>query len=182
MRVVFLYGPPGVGKLTVGTALSAVTGIKLVHNHLSVNLASALFPFQSAPWRRLLRQIRRDVLTEATKENVDLIVTGNYAGDPVGGEGWRLTLDPVRAGGGQVLSVQLVCDRQELDIRVKNESRRVYEKLMDPAELAIIAERFGLFASLPFEPLLKLDTTRLSPAEAAAAIAEHYDLSSRLST
>ncbi len=35
MQLVFLYGPPGVGKLTVGNALSALTGYKLFHNHLT---------------------------------------------------------------------------------------------------------------------------------------------------
>jgi hypothetical protein len=176
MRVVFLYGPPGVGKLTVGAAISELTGIQLVHNHLSVNLVSAVFPFQSAPWRRLLRQIRRDVLTEAATQDLDLVLTGNYAGDPVGEEGWRLILEPVFARGGKVLSVQLTCDRDVLNTRVQNESRREHAKLMDPVVLSTIAGRFDLFASLPFEPVLKLDTTSLSPPEAAVRIAKHYDL------
>ena len=46
MKLVFLYGPPGVGKLTVGKELSAMTGYPLFHNHLVFDLVAALFePF-----------------------------------------------------------------------------------------------------------------------------------------
>ena len=38
MKLVILYGPPGVGKLTVGRELAARTGFKLFHNHLTVDL------------------------------------------------------------------------------------------------------------------------------------------------
>ncbi len=38
MQLVYLYGPPGVGKLTVARELVALTGFKLFHNHLAVNL------------------------------------------------------------------------------------------------------------------------------------------------
>ena len=46
MRLVVLYGPPGVGKLTVGGELATLTGFRLFHNHLTVNLATAIFPWQ----------------------------------------------------------------------------------------------------------------------------------------
>ncbi len=49
MRLVFIYGPPGVGKLTVATALATLTGYRLCHNHLTVNLVTALFPPKPPP-------------------------------------------------------------------------------------------------------------------------------------
>ena len=55
MRLVFIYGPPGVGKLTVATALATLTGYRLCHNHLTVNLVTALFPPNTAAWDRLPR-------------------------------------------------------------------------------------------------------------------------------
>jgi hypothetical protein len=58
MRVFYLYGPPGVGKLTVGTSLAALTGFRLFHNHLTVNLATAVFPRETEPWRELIRHVR----------------------------------------------------------------------------------------------------------------------------
>ena len=47
MRLVFVYGPPGVGKLTVARELAGRTGFKLLPNHLTANLASALYPHGS---------------------------------------------------------------------------------------------------------------------------------------
>ncbi len=36
MKLVFIYGPPASGKLTVARELAALTGYKLFHNHLVV--------------------------------------------------------------------------------------------------------------------------------------------------
>jgi hypothetical protein len=33
VQLVFLYGPPGVGKYTIGVELAARTGFRLLHNH-----------------------------------------------------------------------------------------------------------------------------------------------------
>ncbi len=50
MQLVFLYGPPGVGKYTIGLELAARTGFRLLHNHLTVNLVSAVFERDSDVW------------------------------------------------------------------------------------------------------------------------------------
>ena len=75
MRLVFLYGPPGVGKLTVASALSALTGYRLFHNHLNVDLVTAIFPPSTEAWNRPAHRIRLDVFGEAVRENIDLIIT-----------------------------------------------------------------------------------------------------------
>ena len=64
MHVVFLYGPPGVGTLTIGSELARLTGFKLFHNHLSINLVSAVFERDSEVYVQL-RRIRQDVLVDA---------------------------------------------------------------------------------------------------------------------
>ncbi|MEO1956129.1 MAG: AAA family ATPase, partial [Gammaproteobacteria bacterium] len=35
MKVIFLYGPPASGKLTIAKKLADKTGISLFHNHLT---------------------------------------------------------------------------------------------------------------------------------------------------
>ena len=49
MKLIFLHGLPGVGKLTVARQLAALTGFKLFHNHLTVDLVTSVFEFGSEP-------------------------------------------------------------------------------------------------------------------------------------
>ena len=56
VQLVFLYGPPGVGKYTIGVELAARTGFRLLHNHLTANLVSAVFERESDVWLRTLRK------------------------------------------------------------------------------------------------------------------------------
>ena len=173
LRVVYLYGPPGVGKLTVGTALAELTGFRLFHNHLTVNLATAVFRRDTEPWRDLIRHVRRDVFSAAAREGVSLICTGVFAGTDEHTEAIRVMLQPVYDVGGAVSYVQLVCEREEHLARVRNPSRALHHKLMDPR---VVEERYAGDPTLPFEPSLRLDTTHLPPPEAAARIAAHFEL------
>ena len=50
MKLLFLHGAPAVGKLTVARDLAALTGLRLFHNHLTVDLVSSLFAFGSEPF------------------------------------------------------------------------------------------------------------------------------------
>lgn len=174
MRLVFLYGPPGVGKFTVGGALAALTGFKLFHNHLTVDLVTSVFPRGSEPWGRLLRDIRRQVFVEAARQDVDLIFTSALrSANPDYVETVRTTLELVRAAGGSFLFVRLTCDRDELVARVQTDARRARGKLTDPA---VVLELYDLDATLPFEPQLAVDTTPLSPSRVADLIARHFAL------
>jgi hypothetical protein len=176
MRLVYLYGPPGVGKLTVARELVALTGFKLLHNHLTVNLVSSVFPFNSEPYVRLMRQFRRDMVAEAARVGVDLVVTGAYIGTDEQLAGIRRMLEPVSASGGSVLFVQLICDRDVWLARVVNESRRAEDKLTDPVRAVGLFEGRDPFSAMPMEPTLRIDTTQLPPREAAMQIATHRGL------
>lgn len=177
MRLVFLYGPPGVGKLTVAGALSELTGHKLFHNHLTVNLVTAIFPPSTEAWNRLARRIRLDVFGEAVRENVDLILTrAPRDADAEEVARVRTMIEPILVDGGEVVFVRLVCERKELLNRVQGDERRKHSKLTDPATLVGM---YDLGATLPFAPQLRLDVTHLPPAKAAAAIAEYFALPQR---
>jgi len=174
VRLVFLYGPPGVGKLTVATALATLIGYRLFHNHLTVNLVTALFPPDTAAWDGLAARIRLDVFAAAVRADVDLILT-RAPRDAGPDEVARVSamLAPIRDAGGQVLFVQLACASEELCARVGREERRAHGKLTDAA---VLLARYALEAPLPFAPHLRLDVTRLPPTEAAERIAAHFAL------
>jgi shikimate kinase len=176
MQAVFLYGPPGVGKLSVGRALAAVTGYKLFHNHLTIDLVSAIFERGTERWSHLVYHLWRDVLTAAMSERVDLIITDVFAHTPTMVAYWMSMLDLVRSEGATVVLVQLTCSRDVLLQRVQSAERAQYGKLTDAAILATMLERYDYFAMLPCEPHLRCDTTLVPPEAVAAQIASHYAL------
>jgi hypothetical protein len=173
MKVVFLYGPPGVGKLTVGTELAGLTGFKLIHNHLTVNPALALFPFGSVPWANLLLNLRRDLFAAAAAEKVDFITTGVYKGRPADLSFWDAVLEPVRSAGGDVAFVRLSCERDELDRRVQSQSRLAFGKIVDPQ---LLDEYWDLQATFPYEPHLSIESTHIAASEVAIRVVNHFDL------
>jgi hypothetical protein len=179
MRLVYLYGPPGVGKLTVARELGALTGFKLLHNHLTVNLVVSVFPRGTEAFSRLLRQFRADMFAEAARADIDLVVTSVFLDTPEQVAAIQRTIEPVYAGGGDVLFVKLVCDRDTWLARVPNDSRRVEHKLTDPDGAVAIFKGGDPFGTFPVGPHLTIDTTHLPPSEAAEQIATHYSLPRR---
>ena len=176
MRLVYLYGPPGVGKLTVASELVALTGFKLFHNHLTVDLVRSVFPLNSEPYTRLVRQLRRDMVAEAARAGINLVFTGVYLGTEEQLAAIRRFIEPVDASGGVVQLVQLTCRLDVWRARVPNESRRALNKLTDPDRALGLFAGGDPFAVMPIEPVLTVDTTHLPPSQAAARIVAHYGL------
>jgi len=120
MNLVFLHGGPAVGKLTVARELAALTGFRLFHNHLTVDLVSSLFPFGSEPFILLREQIWLAAFAEAARNNVSLIFTFN----PERTVRESFVQDAIKAvagAGGKVVFVELTCDESELERRLENE-------------------------------------------------------------
>ena len=176
MRLVYLYGPPGVGKLTVARELIRLTGFKLLHNHLTVNLVCAVFPFGSPSFQRLLREFRDAMLAEAARMDVDLVLTGVYLGTEEQTGSIRRRIEPIYASNGSAVFVQLTCERATWLARVPNESRKIEGKLTDPARAIELFHGVDPFVTMPLEPTLRIDTTDLAPADAAMQIVQHYRL------
>ncbi len=173
MRLVFIYGPPGVGKLTVARELAALTGFKLFHNHLTVDLVGAVFSRGTPSFGRLIHRFRRDMFAEAAQEGVDLIFTYVYA-HPADEPDVRGMIEPVLAVGGHVHFVQLTCAPDVLLQRVAAESRRAFRKLTDPENVRSLMDRHDLLSPVPFSESFCIDTTDLAPSAAAAQIAADY--------
>src|SRR5688572_543060 len=106
MNLVFLYGPPAVGKLTVANALAELTGYKVFHNHLTLDCVLALFEFDNKAFGSLVLQIRLAILEEAARQGVDTIFTFVYNAE--GDRPYVQKLcDAVERHGGSTFFVQL---------------------------------------------------------------------------
>ena len=70
MKLIFIYGPPAVGKLTVAEELSKITGYKIFHNHLVFDIISPIFDSDKKLFWNLIRKIKLQVIESAIKEKI----------------------------------------------------------------------------------------------------------------
>ncbi|MCC7367669.1 MAG: AAA family ATPase [Chloroflexi bacterium] len=175
MHLVYIYGPPGVGKLTVGRALVELTGYRLFHNHLMVDLAASLFARETPEYFDYIRVIRGAGFEAAARNGVSLVATGVYRGTEVQNEAMRWMLGPVLEHGGRPLFVQLTCEREEWLRRVQSASRAALNKITDPAFAVSFLEQHNLHATMPFEPHLAIDTSGREPDDVAREIVRRLD-------
>ena len=61
MKLVIISGPHAVGKMTVGQALAAQTGLKLFHNHMTIDVVSDLFENIPGERSRLTQLFREEI-------------------------------------------------------------------------------------------------------------------------
>jgi chloramphenicol 3-O-phosphotransferase len=172
--LVYLYGPPASGKLTIAERLAERTGFRLFHNHLTVNALVPVFDFGSKPFADVLHRLRLDAFATAARHGIDVIFTNNSAWRGAdGNERFRAFAEQARrdvaAAGGRAVFVRVTAPDAVLEERLANESRRAHGKLLDVTRLR------ELLAELDQSPLhagdLTIDTSTTTPDDAAARIA-----------
>ncbi len=176
MKLIFIYGPPGVGKLTVAKILAKRTSYKLFHNHLTRDMVGSLFESGSRPFSELIRRYRYDMIEEAAKHRVNGVVFtyAYYArvDDKDVGEYVR-RMGKYRAA---VCFVQLTCSKKELERRVKRQDRKVYDKIHKVPTLRKLMKKYDIMSTAPFPNTLIIDNTTTSPARVATMIQKHWKL------
>jgi hypothetical protein len=174
MKLIFLYGLPGTGKLTIARELSQLTGYKLFHNHLTVDLLLSVFEFGSAPFVELREKVWLSVFEEAASLPA-LIFTFNPE-NSVRQSFIENLIRTVESRGGEVLFVEVVCDPAKLERRLDTPERRTHKKLVS-LELFRKLKAEGVFDSpkMPV-PKLTLNSTQTSPQENAMEIVARFTL------
>ena len=171
MKLVFIHGAPAVGKLTVARELAELTGFRLFHNHLTVDLVSSVFAFGSEPFVALREEIWLSTFREAARHDVSLIFTFNPE-RTVRERFIQDTLNVVGEAGGTVTFVELTCSEDELKRRIEDVSRKEFGKLPSVEQYRSLKDS-GAFHFPKLPNGLSLDTTDRSPAESARLISEY---------
>lgn len=174
MKLVFIYGPPASGKLTVAEELAKITGYPVFRNHQTRDLVQGIYPGDLMGNYELVNTLREAVLTYCARHGTSIIFTFVYDG-PADDSVVSNRIEAVTAHGGDVLLVELYAPHDVLLTRVSDVSRMNHKKLTDRDTLASLLERVP-YPSLPYDSVLKIDTSKHAPAEAAALIERHYQL------
>lgn len=172
MKLVFLYGPPACGKLTVGRELAALTGWKLFHNHLTVDLALSMFDFGTPRFVALRDKVWMDGFEAAVEADLPgLIFT--FAPEPsVDGDFPERVAAMVAAGGGETTFVALTAPREVLEARMGEPSRAAFGKLTSADVFRRLAEAGTWTVDHMPATRLSIDTSQHEPAQAARLIAQ----------
>ena len=169
MHLIFIYGPPAAGKLTIAEELRKITGYKLLENNATNRAVLDVFPFGSKPFNRIVGALRMSIYREAAQHNINLITTFVYASGTDDGY-VRSVIEEVTANGGSVKFVRVTCPPDKLLSRVENKSRMQQGKIMDTDVLKELLSKSDLESRIPFVDSLDIDSSKHSPEEAAKLI------------
>ncbi len=169
MKLVFIYGPPAAGKLTIARKVAEQTNLPVFHNHLIVDAVGAVFPFGSAHFKRLREKFWFETFEAAVDEGQSLIFT-YLPEDTVSPNFVPRVIDLVVAHGGQVVPVRLDASRESQLARIANTSRNEFGKLQDADLLKANFDQFErTLADMP-PPDLVIDTETVDADRAAEMI------------
>lgn len=174
--------------MTVGQEIADQTGLRLLHNHLTIEPVLQLFPFGSPPFERLVGEFRHRLVEEAAASDLPgLIFTYVWAHDQ---PSCRTEVDRYarcfRAQGGRVLHLELEADQDERLSRNTHPSRLAAK----PSKRDLESSRQNLLDldaryRLNSEPgelddwadaTLRIDNTHRSTQDAAARAIAHFGL------
>ncbi|MDP9310317.1 MAG: AAA family ATPase [Chloroflexota bacterium] len=173
MKLVVIYGAPATGKLTVGKHLARLTGYKLHHNHMAIDLALALFAFDDPYFLQLCQRINLATFEFAAIAGLPgLIFTFTYGGlgdDP-------FIQNVIQVYQRNIYFVHLHCDIEELKLRVAGQDREQYRKVRDPDILIHALAAIDYDKDIEYPAHLSIDTTNLPPDDAAHTIIEFINM------
>jgi hypothetical protein len=176
MKLIFIYGMPATGKLTVAQELVAITGYKLFHNHLVVDVLQTVFEFGSPEFIALREQFWLSVFDQAARSPLPGLIFTFAPESTVRPAFIGNTVSTVEAAGGEVHFIELTCPLPELKRRMGGLSRLQYKKLTSVPLFEQLHSEGSFDADYMPVPTLSIDTGDNQPARAALQIARALDL------
>ena len=183
MELIVIFGPPAVGKMTVGFALEKLTGFKLFHNHMVIELVHNFFEFDQGPFWNLVGEFRSRLFTEIAASSITgLIFTYVWALDQ---EPDRQEIEKYCQACGkrldEVLFVELCASQATRLERNRSELRLRHKKTKTNLEQsshhlihADASYQLNSTADFPYSPrYIKINNEHLSPDQVAEVIRDY---------
>lgn len=186
MNLVILTGPMAVGKMTIGRALAEQTGLKLFHNHMTIEPIIKLFPYSSEEAKYLIGSFREAIIhTMLHSDMPGMIYT--YVCDFNNAHDVNYMMDLVRkfeAQGAVVSIVELEADRDVLIERNKSpfrleekpSKRNVVTSEARMLEGLELLRLNSLEGEIDYPNYIRIDNTNLSVEEVSDRIVKRFNL------
>ncbi|TMV46321.1 shikimate kinase [Paenibacillus mesophilus] len=186
MKFILIFGPQAVGKMTVGQELEKITGLKLFHNHMSIEMVAPFFSYGTAPGKRLVKLFRQAIFEEVANSDLDgLIFTYLWSFDRQAD--WDYVESVCRifeSKGGIVCFVEL---EAELELRLER-NKSPHRLLHKPTKRNIEFSENDLISKMENNRLnsydgeikrenyMRINNSTLSPDMVASMIKQRFDL------
>lgn len=184
MKLVILFGPPAVGKMTVGHELEKLTGLKLFHNHMTIDLVRTFFDYGTPSFEKLVSKIRKMTLEEVAQSKLPgAIFTYVWAFDePSDAKFIQSCATIFKKNKGTVYYVELQAAKEERLKRNKSEWRLQHKPdkrdiARSEANLHHTDEKYSLQSPPSYfkgKKYLYIDTTNLTAEETAYQICTKF--------
>ena len=177
MKLVVIFGAGAVGKMTVGQALAKITGLRLYHGHMDIEIGIEIFGKRVA---NVDRRIREVIFEEFAKsDQYGMIFTYMWALDLQ--EDWDYIdslIDIFRQKGADIYYVELVASQEVRLQRHVTENRLQHKASKRNIEWSTALllnedEKFRLVShdgEIPFKNYIKIDNSNLTPDVVAGMI------------
>lgn len=186
MKLIVIFGPQAVGKMTVGQELEKITGLKLFHNHMTIELVAPFFSYGSEAGQRLVDLFRKEIFEEVAASDLEgLIFTYMWDFNEKADSDYMEELCSIfESHGAPIYFVELEADVNERIERNKSPHRlqhkptkRDIEKsekdLIDSMNNYRLNSREG---EIKKENYTRINNTNLSPEDVAKMIKEKFRL------
>lgn len=167
MKLIFIYGLPATGKLTIAREIEKRTNYRVLHNHDIIDVCFTTLDSKTKRFWPFARKLRLDLIKEAIKQEISgLIMTMAYTGES--DFIWQI-MKLVEKEGSKFYLIKLTCDMKTLEKRVYDKSRKKYGKLKTKAALKGWFDKYGDI-TFPGKKSFVLDTSKLSAKQVADRI------------
>ncbi|MFF2483107.1 AAA family ATPase [Paenibacillus sp. NPDC058071] len=186
MKLVIIFGPQAVGKMTVGQELEKQTGLKLFHNHMTIELVSPFFNYGSPEGQRLVGLFRQELFEAfAASDQEGMIFTYVWAFDLE--SDWNYIdglIELFESHEAEVYLVELEAGLEERLKRNKTPHRLLHKPTkrdIDRSERNLIStmdnHRLNSYeGEIDRDHYLRINNMNLSPEETALRIKTHFQL------
>lgn len=183
MKLLFMIGNAAVGKMTVGQELMKITGLRLFHNHMTIEPVLEIFGQYNG---KAIDRLRSVVFEEFAKtDHYGMIFTYMWAFDQQ--EDWdyvEKVKNIFKPYGTEFYYVELVAprevrlERNGTDNRLLNKASKRNIELSNQRLLNDDAQYRleSMDGEIPFENYMKIDNSNLEPAVVAQMIKERFGL------
>ena len=176
MKLILLHGPPAAGKLTVANYLSAMVGAKVLHNHLTIDLALSIYDeFGQEDFFAFSNKLRRIAISKAHERGVKHLVLTFCYSSPEDNELVNQYLKLCNDRKIDFYPVFVCPTLDHLLERAQAEGRQNSSKLSDPDQLSKLIEKDN-FCPIDNPQTMSFDNSEMSAETVASKIVETLNL------